>query len=68
MEGFVKFWNDKGYGFIETKDRENEIFVHYSEIKTKDEFKKLEKGNKVSFEVATQEDGREKAINVSIIK
>lgn len=68
MEGIVKFWNVKGYGFIQSIDQEKEIFVHYSEIKTKEKFKSLKQGNKVKFEIVTQKDGREKAINVSTVK
>ena len=68
MEGIVKFWNVKGYGFIQSNNKEKEVFVHYSEIKTKDKFKSLKQGNKVKFEIAIQKDGREKAVNVSAIK
>lgn len=46
--GTVKwFHNIKGYGFISTSE-EDEIFVHYSEIKS-DGFKKLKRGEKVEF-------------------
>jgi CspA family cold shock protein len=46
--GTVKwFHNIKGYGFINS-DSEDEIFVHYSEIKS-DGFKKLKRGEKVEF-------------------
>lgn len=68
MEGIVKFWNVKGYGFIQLNNKDKEVFVHYSEIKTKDKFKSLKQGNKVKFEIVIQKDGREKAINVSAIK
>ncbi len=68
MKGTVKFWNVKGYGFIQSKNQEKEVFVHYSAIKTKDKFKSLKQGNKVKFEIVVQKDGREKAINVSKIK
>jgi CspA family cold shock protein len=46
--GTVKwFHNIKGYGFINS-DSDDEIFVHYSEIKS-DGFKKLKRGEKVEF-------------------
>ena len=68
MKGTVKFWNVKGYGFIQSNNHEKEVFVHYSGIKTKDKFKSLKQGNKVKFEIFVQKDGREKAINVLKIK
>lgn len=46
--GTVKwFHNIKGYGFI-SSEKEEEIFVHYSEINS-DGFKKLKRGEKVEF-------------------
>lgn len=46
--GTVKwFHNTKGYGFISTPESD-EIFVHYSEIKS-DGFKKLKRGETVEF-------------------
>ena len=54
-EGTVKwFSNQKGYGFIETKDRD--VFVHYSEIKDEG-YKTLKKGDKVEFDIATTDKG-----------
>ena len=47
-KGTVKWFHDnKGYGFINS-DKGEEIFVHYSEIKS-DGFKKLKRGEKVEF-------------------
>lgn len=47
--GTVKwFHNIKGYGFINTDENEEEIFVHYSEINAEG-FKKLKRGEKVEF-------------------
>ncbi len=49
-KGTVKWFNaSKGFGFIEQEDGED-IFVHYSEIKT-DGYKSLDEGASVSFEV-----------------
>jgi CspA family cold shock protein len=49
-KGTVKWFNaSKGFGFIEQEDGED-IFVHYSAIKT-DGYKTLDEGASVSFEV-----------------
>jgi len=49
-QGTVKWFNDeKGFGFIE-RDNAPDVFVHYSAIQSSG-FKKLEEGDKVSFDV-----------------
>lgn len=54
--GTVKwFHNIKGYGFINS-DNDEEVFVHYSEINS-DGFKKLKRGEKVEFTLATGDKG-----------
>ena len=52
MKGTVKWFNEeKGFGFISTENG-NDVFVHFSAIQT-DGFKRIEEGQKVTFE-ATQ--------------
>ncbi len=49
-EGTVKWFNaSKGFGFIE-QDSGDDVFVHYSAIKT-DGFKSLDEGARVQYEV-----------------
>jgi len=49
-EGTVKWFNErKGFGFISQDDGED-VFVHFSSINMTG-FKKLEEGDRVSFEV-----------------
>ena len=49
--GVVKWFNEaKGYGFISPDDGSRDVFVHFSAIQTGG-FRKLEEGQKVSFEV-----------------
>jgi len=55
-KGTVKWFNaSKGFGFIEQEDGED-IFVHYSAIKT-DGYKSLDEGASVSFEVVEGQKG-----------
>ena len=49
-EGTVKWFNaTKGFGFIE-QDNGNDVFVHFSAIKT-DGFKSLDEGSRVQYDV-----------------
>ncbi len=49
--GTVKWFNNaKGFGFIESEDGGEDIFVHYSAI-SGDGYKSLQEGMSVSFEV-----------------
>lgn len=52
LRGTVKWFNDaKGFGFLARADGEKDVFVHFSAITTKDEFKSLKEGEHVTFEV-----------------
>ncbi|MFA9397320.1 MAG: cold-shock protein [Clostridiaceae bacterium] len=62
MIGTVKWFNaQKGFGFITTEEG-NDVFVHFSGIKTEG-FKSLEEGDKVSFEITNGAKG-EQAVDV----
>jgi len=57
MQGKVKWFNDqKGYGFLERQDGEGDVFVHYSAI-IGEGYRKLEEGQKVTFETETTDRG-----------
>ncbi|MBT3278510.1 MAG: cold shock domain-containing protein [Phycisphaerales bacterium] len=63
--GKVKWFNNtKGFGFIETDDQQEDVFVHYRDI-AGDGFRSLKEGDPVSFEVAEGEKGP-KALNVEL--
>jgi cold shock protein len=63
--GTVKFFNnDKGYGFI-TRPDGPDLFVHFSNIEGSD-YRRLEDGQNVEFEVAPGRKGDE-AVNVRVI-
>mgnify|MGYP000905861168 FL=1 len=49
--GTVKWFNnEKGFGFISTEDGED-VFVHYSALEETGEFRTLDEGQAVEFEI-----------------
>lgn len=64
IKGIVKWFNDtKGFGFLLSETGE-EVFVHFSAIKS-DGFRSLKEGQKVTFDVVDDKRGK-KADNVVI--
>ncbi len=59
------FNNEKGYGFIEYKDKQD-VFVHYSAIQT-DGYKTLSEGQLVSFKLIETVKGLQ-ALNVTLVE
>ena len=55
----------KGYGFIKSEDGK-EVFVHYSNVNKKG-YRVLYQDEIVDFEIGTNSDGREQAVNVAPI-
>jgi len=67
LNGKVKWFNGaKGYGFIERKDEEKDIFVHFSAVK-KSGLKSLEEGEQLTFEIKNSDKGPS-AINLRKVK
>ena len=69
LSGTVKWFNsEKGFGFISNDDGSGDIFVHFSAIVC-DGYKKLEEGQKVTFEAEPdpKDAGKLRAINVTAI-
>ena len=65
MNGTVKWFNDtKGFGFLHA-DSGEEVFVHFSAIKS-DGFRSLKDGQKVTFDVVDDKRGK-KADNVVVV-
>lgn len=66
-EGTVKWFSrDRGYGFI-VRENEQEVFVHFRAIRGRGHRKYLREGQQVRFGVAEGENGKPKAVNVSIL-
>ncbi|HEY4643968.1 MAG: cold-shock protein [Bacteroidota bacterium] len=64
--GRVKWFDGKkGYGFIE-REEGGDVFVHYSAIKSDKEYKTLEEGAVVEFDVVEGKKGLQ-AINVTVV-
>jgi len=65
LKGSIKSWRrDKGYGFIKVDDRESDVFVHISALRSEGRIPRI--GDEISFEIETQDDGKERAINCTI--
>ena len=65
MNGTVKWFNsEKGFGFITGEDGKD-VFAHFSQINT-DGYKKLEEGQKVSYDVVKGPKGPQ-AENITVI-
>jgi len=60
-------WFDakKGYGFINHPDGGDDVFVHYSQIQSDDDFKTLRTGQSVQFEMDDGPKGLH-ALNVEV--
>ena len=66
MKGIVKWFNnEKGYGFIQYTDEEDN-FVHYSAI-NQDGYKTLAEGQLVEFQLIETSKGLQ-ALNVTTVK
>lgn len=67
VQGTVKWFNtEKGYGFIQRESGED-VFVHYSSIKSDNSFRNLTEGDRVEFEVTKGQKGLQ-ASNVTLVR
>ena len=56
--GTVKWFNDsKGFGFISLEDGSKDVFVHHSAIQNSGEYRTLNEGDRVEFDVVAGEKG-----------
>ena len=65
LKGTVKWFNPtKGYGFIAPDTGGKDVFVHISAVQ-KAGLRSLNEGQKISFEVETQQNGRNAAVELT---
>lgn len=64
MEGTVKRWLDRGYGFIDVDGMEDDVFVHNSELQGAFQ---LREGQRVEFDVEDSPKGP-RALNVKVVE
>ena len=64
--GTVKWFNPtKGYGFIEPENGGKDVFVHISAVE-KAGLRGLNEGDKVGYEIETNQQGKESAGNLQV--
>jgi CspA family cold shock protein len=67
--GTVKWFNSgKGFGFISNDNGEDDVFVHFSAIKSEG-YKTLDEGQKVTFDMESdpKNSRKHKAVNVCVV-
>ena len=64
MEGIVKKWLDRGFGFIAVEGQDDEVFVHHTNL---DGVYELREGQKVEFDIEDSPKGP-RAANVKLIE
>ncbi len=64
LEGIVKRWLDRGFGFIAVEGQDDEVFVHHTSL---DGVFELREGQKVEFDVEDSPKGP-RAANVKVVE
>ena len=59
----LRYYKDRGYGWIETPEKEN-LFYHNSEVPGR---RSLDPGTEVSFEVALNAKGQTRAVKIEVL-
>jgi CspA family cold shock protein len=54
---------DRGFGFIQTEEQEEDLFFHRNELQDA-QFSDLREGQEVEFEIAKGRNGRQQAVKV----
>ena len=67
-EGTVKWFNtQKGYGFINPDDEGSDVFVHITAVQNSG-LNELNEGQRVSYKLAEQQNGRVAAVDLSLVE
>lgn len=65
--GTVKWFNaTKGFGFIQPEGGTKDVFLHISAVERAG-LTRIEEGQKVRFDIERGRDGRESAINITLV-
>ena len=65
--GCVTFWqSEKGFGFVKPDRVGDNVFVHFSQIR-KTGLSELSRGQRVSYELGPDRNGRAMAVNVELV-
>lgn len=62
------FSNERGYGFLTRDDGEVDVFVHFSAIECQEGYKRLDKGDRVQFEIEIGPKGKPQAAQVRVVQ
>ncbi len=66
-QGTVKWFNtQKGYGFINPDEGDNDVFVHITAVQNSG-LNGLNEGQKVSYELEEQRNGKMAAVGLSLV-
>ena len=66
-QGTVKWFNtQKGYGFINPDDGDNDVFVHISAVQNSG-LKALNEGPKVTYDLEEQRNGKMAAVGLGLV-
>ena len=67
-QGTVKWFNtQKGYGFIDPDDSGNDVFVHITAVQNSG-LNGLNEGQKVTYELEEQHNGKMAAVNLEVVE
>ncbi len=65
--GTVKWFNtNKGYGFISPDEGNQDVFVHITALEEAG-LRQLDDGQRVSYEIAKNKEGRESAVELKLV-
>ena len=68
LTGTVSRWfNRKGYGFINPDDSGNDVFVHITAVQNSG-LNGLNEGQKVTFDLEEQRNGKVAAVNLAVVE